>query len=214
MTIFFLARWRCAILLRWPKRCWVNLPQSGGCPARWIGIDKSALEEIIPSAKSSGCGVIPMFLLRFFVAVGPLLLIGCAPARRHIGMSLLADTPSRHRPRAFLQPRSTLSNITMQLFSFAAALPPLDSAANWHSNPVAHRVRFLPDGKSLIYMQGLLASQDFWLLDLASMKPRPLTRLQNRAPMRTFDVTSDGKQIVFDRLRENSRVVMIDLPKE
>jgi len=79
---------------------------------------------------------------------------------------------------------------------------------------LGERVRFLPDGKSLIYMQGLLASQDFWQLDLASMKSRPLTRLQNRATMRTFDVTSDGKQIVFDRLRENSQVVMIDLPKE
>jgi hypothetical protein len=32
--------------------------------------------------------------------------------------------------------------------------------------------------------------------------------------MRTFDVTRDGKQIVFDRLRENSQVVMIDLPKK
>jgi serine/threonine protein kinase/Tol biopolymer transport system component len=79
---------------------------------------------------------------------------------------------------------------------------------------LGERVRFSPDGKSLIYMQGLLASQDFWLLDLSSMKSRPLTRLQNRAAMRTFDVTSDGKQIVFDRLRENSQVVMIDLPKE
>ena len=78
---------------------------------------------------------------------------------------------------------------------------------------LGERVRFLPDGKSLIYMQGLLTSQDFWLLDLASMKSRLLTRLQNRAAMRTFDVTS-GKQIVFDRLRENSQVVMIDLPKE
>jgi serine/threonine protein kinase/Tol biopolymer transport system component len=79
---------------------------------------------------------------------------------------------------------------------------------------LGERVRFLPDGKSLIYMGGLLASQDFWLLDLASMKSRLLTRLQNLAAMRTFDVTSDGKQIVFDRLRENSQVVMIDLPKE
>ncbi len=79
---------------------------------------------------------------------------------------------------------------------------------------LGEHVRFSPDGKSLIYMQGLLASQDFWLLDLASMKSRPLTRLQNRAAMRTFDVTSDGKQIIFDRLRENSQVVMIDLPKE
>ena len=79
---------------------------------------------------------------------------------------------------------------------------------------LGERARFSPDGKSLIYMQGLLASQDFWLLDLASMKSRPLTRLQNRATMQTFDITSDGKQIVFDRLRENSHVVMIDLPKE
>ena len=79
---------------------------------------------------------------------------------------------------------------------------------------LGEHVRFSPDGKSLIYMQGLLASQDFWLLDLASMKSRLLTRLQNRATMRTFDVTSDGKQIVFDRLRENSQVVLIDLAKE
>ncbi len=79
---------------------------------------------------------------------------------------------------------------------------------------LGERVRFSPDGKSLIYTQGLLASQDFWLLDLASMKSRALTRLQNRATMRTFDITSDGKQIVFDRLRENSQVVMIDLPKQ
>jgi Tol biopolymer transport system component len=79
---------------------------------------------------------------------------------------------------------------------------------------LGEHVRFSPDGKSLIYTQGLLASQDFWLLDIASMKSRPLTRLQHRAAMRTFDVTSDGKQIVFDRSRENSQVVMIDLPSE
>ena len=75
------------------------------------------------------------------------------------------------------------------------------------------RVRFLPDGKGFVYMQGLLPSQDFWLLDLATKKSRPLTRLQNRAAMRTFDITPDGKHIVFDRERENSNIVLIDLPK-
>jgi serine/threonine protein kinase/Tol biopolymer transport system component len=79
---------------------------------------------------------------------------------------------------------------------------------------LGERVRFLPDGKSLVYMQGLSAAQDFWLLDLADMKSRLLTRLQNRATMRAFDITPDGKQIVFDRLRESSDVVLIDLPKE
>jgi serine/threonine protein kinase/Tol biopolymer transport system component len=79
---------------------------------------------------------------------------------------------------------------------------------------LGERVRFLPDGKRLIYMQGVLGSQDFWLLDLVTMKSRALTRLQNRATMQTFDITPDGKQIVFDRLRENSNVVLIDLPKK
>ena len=74
---------------------------------------------------------------------------------------------------------------------------------------LGERVRFLRDGKSLVYMQGLGTSQDFWLLDLATMKSRPLTQLQNRGAMRTFDITPDGKQIVFDRLRENSDVVLI-----
>jgi hypothetical protein len=31
--------------------------------------------------------------------------------------------------------------------------------------------------------------------------------------MRTFDVTPDGKRIVFDRLRDNSDIVLIDLPR-
>ena len=74
------------------------------------------------------------------------------------------------------------------------------------------RYRFLPDGKSLIYMQGDTGPQDFWSLDLATKKSRQLTRLSNRAAMRTFDITPDGKQIVFDRLRENSDIVLIDLP--
>jgi hypothetical protein len=42
------------------------------------------------------------------------------------------------------------------------------------------------------------------------MNTRRLTRLMDRATMRTFDITPDGKQIVFDRLRENSAVVLID----
>jgi Tol biopolymer transport system component len=78
---------------------------------------------------------------------------------------------------------------------------------------LGERVRFSPDGRSLIYMQGLLVSQDFWRLDLGSMKSRQLTRIQNRAAMRSFDITPDGKQIVFDRLRENSDVVLIDVAK-
>jgi Tol biopolymer transport system component len=73
------------------------------------------------------------------------------------------------------------------------------------------RMRFLPDGSGLVYMRGFGPSQDFWLLDLATMESRRLTRLDPTATMRTFDITPDGQRIVFDRLSEDSDVVLIEL---
>jgi serine/threonine protein kinase/Tol biopolymer transport system component len=74
------------------------------------------------------------------------------------------------------------------------------------------RMRFLPNGTGLVYMLGSTTNgQDFWLLDLGTMRSRRLTRLSNPAAMRTFDITPDGSRIVFDRLRENSYILLIDL---
>jgi serine/threonine protein kinase/Tol biopolymer transport system component len=74
------------------------------------------------------------------------------------------------------------------------------------------RMRFLPDGSGLIYMLGsTLAGQDFWRLDLSTMASRRLTRLNSPATMQTFDITPDTSHIVFDRLHENSEILLIDL---
>ena len=74
------------------------------------------------------------------------------------------------------------------------------------------RMRFMPDSRGLIFMRAAEATpwQDFWLLNLRTMDTRRLTRLTARATMRTFDITPDGRKIVFDRLRENSAVILID----
>jgi Tol biopolymer transport system component len=72
--------------------------------------------------------------------------------------------------------------------------------------------RFLPNGKSLVYLPNT-GSLDFWLLDLAAKTTRQLTRLSNQGNLRNFDVTPDGNGTVFDRSRENSDIVLIDLPK-
>jgi len=104
-----------------------------------------------------------------------------------------------------------------QLFTLAPllAVHPDGTPANLPEIKVqreGERVRFLPDGTSLVYMQGnTLAEQDFWLLDLSTMRSRRLTRLSSSAVMRTFDITRDGSRIVFDRLTEDSDVFLIDL---
>ena len=82
------------------------------------------------------------------------------------------------------------------------------------SGAATARYRFLPTGKGLVFMQGpAVTSKDFWLLDLTTNASRQLTRLSDPATMGTFDITPDGKQIVFDRMKDNSDIVLIDRPK-
>ncbi len=75
------------------------------------------------------------------------------------------------------------------------------------------RYRFMPDGSALIIMQGTKPAQDFELLDLKSMERRVLTKFKASSTTRTFDITPDGKQIVFDRLDDASDIVLIELDR-
>ena len=72
--------------------------------------------------------------------------------------------------------------------------------------------RFLPDSKRIVYLR-TNAWLDFRMLDLVTKKDRDLTRFTNRGEVRTFDVTPDGKFVVFDRATPNSDIILIDLPK-
>ena len=72
--------------------------------------------------------------------------------------------------------------------------------------------RFLPNGTGLVYLERI-TSFDFTLFDFATNTSRPLSRLGKQGALRTFDITPDGKYIVFDRSRQNSNIVLIELPK-
>jgi Tol biopolymer transport system component len=87
-------------------------------------------------------------------------------------------------------------------------LPPIATMAQGTG-----RLRFLPDGKGLVYIKGPIGAESFRLLDMTTNKPRQLAKLSSPATISTFDISPDGKLIVFDRLRENSDIVLIDLPK-
>ena len=75
----------------------------------------------------------------------------------------------------------------------------------------ARRLAFVP-GRALVVLRGEIAHKDFWLVDLDTGSERRLTDLDPDVVVGDFDVSPDGREIVFDRLQENSDVVLIDLP--
>jgi serine/threonine protein kinase/Tol biopolymer transport system component len=77
---------------------------------------------------------------------------------------------------------------------------------------VGDSYRFLPDGKALVVKLGGFRRQDFWLFDVVTGRRRPLTALRPGESLQRFDVSPDGKRILFERMRENSDIVLIELP--
>jgi Tol biopolymer transport system component len=70
--------------------------------------------------------------------------------------------------------------------------------------------RFMPDGKSMVYLNGQFREQDFWLVNLETGERRQLTHLKPGYQIRNFDISRDGKEILFDRVQENSDIVLIE----
>jgi Tol biopolymer transport system component len=75
--------------------------------------------------------------------------------------------------------------------------------------------RFMPNEQGLVYLEAGIgsASAKFSVLNLDTYTTRVLAQFDNQGEIRTFDITPDGKEIVFDQLRDNSDIVLIDLPE-
>ena len=77
---------------------------------------------------------------------------------------------------------------------------------------LGERVRFLPDGSGLVVLMGLDPYFEFRLIDLKNDSSSVLAKFASSASMRAFDITPDGKSIVFDRQHDNCDVVLIEIP--
>ena len=75
--------------------------------------------------------------------------------------------------------------------------------------------RFMPGGKTLITLQGTAPNQNFFRLDLETGEQRQLTSfdLKSGSVVQNFDISPDGKQIVFDRLRNHADIVLMNLTR-
>jgi Tol biopolymer transport system component len=83
---------------------------------------------------------------------------------------------------------------------------------------VGTQYRFLPDSSALVVMRGSgitvygVRGGNFWTVDLSTGDARQLTDLAPVFHASSFDVSVDGRQVVFERYRESSDIVLIDLP--
>jgi Tol biopolymer transport system component len=74
----------------------------------------------------------------------------------------------------------------------------------------ARRLVFLTND-ILVFMKGDLSHKDLWSIDLKTGREQQLTSLGSGSVMGDFDISRDGGEIVFDRMREESDIVLFDL---
>ncbi len=75
----------------------------------------------------------------------------------------------------------------------------------------ARHLTFLPGGRSLVFLRGEIQQKDLWLVNLDTGAERQLTSLPPGFDVRDFDLSPDGKEVVFERVQERSDLVLLDL---
>ena len=68
------------------------------------------------------------------------------------------------------------------------------------------------DDNALIILKGNISHKEFYRVDLGTGVERQVTHLGREFVIGDFDVSADGREIVFERIVEESDIVMFDLP--
>ncbi|HZM61421.1 MAG TPA: protein kinase [Vicinamibacterales bacterium] len=73
------------------------------------------------------------------------------------------------------------------------------------------RLAFLQTDDALIVLKGNVSQKDFYRVDLTTGHERQLTRLGRELAIGDFDLSPDAREIIFDRIREESEIVLFNL---
>jgi len=77
----------------------------------------------------------------------------------------------------------------------------------------ARRVAFLGSDDAVVVLKGDVAYKEVWVRDLRTGRERQLTALGRGSTIGDFDISADGRELIFDRSRDQSDVVLIERPK-
>ena len=82
----------------------------------------------------------------------------------------------------------------------------------WRSG---RRIASCPAERRSSRFRARLPNQNFFRLDLETGEQRQLTSfdLKSGAAIQNFDISPDGKRIVFDRLRNHADIVLMNLAR-
>jgi len=76
----------------------------------------------------------------------------------------------------------------------------------------ARRLAFLNGDDALVIMKGGISHKEFWVVNLKTGSERQLTNLGREFVIGDFDVSPDGRELIFDRVQEESDIVLFELP--
>ena len=71
----------------------------------------------------------------------------------------------------------------------------------------------MPGRRTLVVLRGEIRHKNLWLIDLDTGAERQLTNFGPEFNVRDFDISPDGREIVFEQVQEQSDIVLIELPR-
>jgi WD40-like Beta Propeller Repeat len=73
----------------------------------------------------------------------------------------------------------------------------------------ARRLAFLNEDE-LVFLKGNVSYRDFWRANLRTGEVRELSKLGPEFEVQDFDISANGRSIIFDRRQEESNIVLIE----